>query len=180
MKAKLRAFVDLCKRNPIVTGVLAILLLAFLAGTCGCAGENNNGGTNLPNVADVSGVYVISEGFQTIKDNQGRDTRDEFTISDDIKLFGTQSGNAYQMFTCLGVLNKDLIVKCDFKEHKSMGGIEGCQEVVGEIKFTDDGAEMTLHIDTEYPAVDYKGESDVEIKLQFVKPICDCDNNRDS
>lgn len=180
MKAKFKTFIDCCKRNPIVTGVCAILFLAFCMGMCGCTDDGNSGGTNLPNIADVSGVYVISEGYQTIKDNQGRDEKTEFALSDNIKLFSMQSGNAYQMFTCLGVLNKDLVVKCDYKEHKSMGGIEGCQEVTGEIKFTDDGAEMKIRMEMEYPAVDYVGESDVEIKLLFVKPVCDCDNNDDS
>lgn len=180
MQELVKKVINFVKNHPLLTGSLVVLVLFLM---CGCQAEERDWG--LPNIADVSGIYMITSGFQTIKDSDGEDSRTDFVTSDNILLQVTQSSNAVKLFSCLGILDEDLTVKCEFKEQLDFWGVPGCQHITGQISFVENTAELTMHIDVEFPDIDYTAETEIEAKLVLDSETCsnlirdDTDSNTD-
>jgi hypothetical protein len=157
------------------TCVGAVIVLLLLLGMCGCS--DDDGGTSLPSAADVGGIYLVEEGFQTMKEEGKEEERTDFTAEDGIELPVEQSGSAVKLFICMGVLNEDLTVQCDQKVEVGFGG---CQTNTGTITFNDDGTlTTTMHFDWEDPFWG-NGSSDIELTMSRVRDICGEDDSGDS
>jgi hypothetical protein len=171
MKDKLKKAVAWLKERPVKATLGVLLFIALLGAICSC--EDKKSGDGPASIADVSGMYVVESGFQTITDSQGRDETVEFSLSDGITLQVVQSGNSITLFACNGVLNKDLKVPCVYKEELNFFGSKGCEEITGEIVFNDDEAELKVFINTRYDDMGYEGTNEVEVKLLFDKATCE-------
>ncbi|RLF68235.1 MAG: hypothetical protein DRN26_00225 [Thermoplasmata archaeon] len=177
LKSMTEKAVAAVKKHPLLSFGLLVAALVLLGLTCqGCATSNDE--QELPSTVDVSGVYVIKSGYQEFITPSGTE-REEFTLSDGIALSVSQSGDAVQMFTCFGVMDKDLKVRCVDKVETEDWGQKCCRIDDGELQFTENGARLRLHMEGFCEGVSGSWSSEVELELLYDTHLCDFEVGND-
>jgi len=170
MKEKLQRAFKWCKKYPAGAIIVLAGLIVLGGFLCSCS---ESGSSELPKPKDVAGIYVIESGFQHMVDNSGADTTTEFTTEDNIQLQAMQSGSAVDLYVCLGTVDKDGKMLCDYREELDFYGAKGCQFVKGSVEFKDDKAVLKVVIEASYPDYDFEGTNTVEIVLARVGEACE-------
>jgi hypothetical protein len=177
MKAKLEAVKEWCYNHIelIASGFIILLLLAITGGMCGCTSSE----TIIPKQdahADISGIYVVNSGYQTILDNQGTDKTTNFKLADGLQVSVSQADNAVKVLNCLGVLQQDLTVDSHYPFAQFYMGTEGCETVTCFFEYKGGGAAyLYIHTDVIYSMFGFMGTSDIELELLLDRTLDETD-----
>jgi len=176
MKEKFEAVYDWCCAhvNQTILFILGMVFLFWLGGMCSCANSEEEY-LKQDAYANVAGIYVVSDGYQTIKDNQGTDQTSTFNLKDGLQLSVNQADNAISMLNCLGMLRKDLTVDSSYPFAQFYMGIEGCETVTCHAEFRGDTAYIFIHTDVMYSMLGFMGTSDIELELILDRTLDETD-----
>ena len=151
--------------GSVVSAFLCLMLF-----TTGCTTDSTTTSS-----VDISGIYAVTDGFQTIRDNQGTDKTTEFNLNDGLQVSVSQAGSAVKILNCLGSLQSNLTIESTYPFAQFYMGIEGCETVTCFAEFNGNTAYLYIHTDVMYSMLGFMGTSDVELELLLDRTLDETD-----